>query len=165
MSTDQSAEMQIDRLRETPVTIHAQAGEITVPGLVHEACPGLAVTMHPFGVFAVTHVKTGVKLCNLYQRASSALQALSWWALIANAEGKSWEDMDSESAAAMITAAKDKPVPFEGCTSSSQGITRKMTVGEWFQHQRLPGHDEFPWEEKDPYETAVDNLAAIEVKS
>jgi hypothetical protein len=163
MSTDPSAQVPEDRLSEKPVTIHAQSGAITVPGLVHEACPGLAVTMHPFGVFAVTSTKNGVKLCNIYQRASTALLAMSWWALIADAEGKSWEEMSPEDASAMMTGAKDKAVPFEGCTSSSQGETRKMTVGEWFQHQRMPVHDEFPWEEKDPYEMALENLDALEV--
>ncbi|HET8799647.1 MAG TPA: hypothetical protein VFN01_00550 [Marinobacter sp.] len=150
-------------LSEISVEVRTNFGVVTVPGLAHEACPGLAVTMNPFGVFSVTQIRSGLKLCNIYQRASSALLAMSWWALIANAENKSWKEMGPAEASVMISKASDKPVPFDGCTSTTKGVTRKMTVGEWFQHQRIPMHDEFPWEETDPFETAIDNFERIEV--
>lgn len=150
-------------LVEMTVEISTEGGTRSVPGLIHKACPGLAVTMHPFGVFQVTHTKTGLKLCSLYQRASKAILAMSWWALIADMEGQSWEDVGTAEASVMISKAKDKPVPFDDCTSTSQGETRKMTVGEWFQHQRMPLFDEFPWEERDPFELAINNLEKIGV--
>ena len=157
-------EQSVDGLTETKIQIPVQSGDRkVVPALVHKACPGLAVTMIPFGAFQVTHVKTGRKLCRLYQRASSALLSMSWWALIADMKGQSWADLDQAGSARLIEQAKDDEVPFDGCTSTSEGVTRKMTVGEWFQHQRMPMFDEFPWEETDPFETAITNLEKIEV--
>lgn len=150
-------------LTEVAVEIQTKGGPRSVPGLSHKACPGLAVTMHPFGVFQVTHTKTGLKLCRLYQRASSAMMAMSWWALIADMEGCDWAEMGVAEVSVMISKANDKPVPFDDCTSTSQGVTRKMTVGEWFQHHRIPIFDEFPWEETDPFELAISNLEKIEV--
>lgn len=151
-------------LKEIAVDLKTSSGEPrTVPGLAHEACPGLAVTMLPFGVFAVTHINTGYRLCNSYQRASSALLAMSCFALIADMEGKSWADLGQAEAAKLISEVADKEVPFDGCTSTSRGVTRKTTVGEWFQDQRMPMFDEFPWEEFDPFENAIDNFEKIEV--
>lgn len=151
-------------LSEIAVHIPASDGVTrTVPGLAHEASPGLAVTMLPFGVFQVTHVNTGRKLCNNYQRAASALLAMSQWALIAHIKGTSWADLGRTGSADLIGEVSSEEVPFAGCTSTSQGVTRKMTVGEWFQHQRIPIFDEFPWEEVDPFELAIANLEKIEV--
>ena len=152
-----------DGLVEVTVEIQTEGDPRNVPGLSHKACPGLAVTMHPFGIFQVTQIKTGLKLCGLYQRASKAILAMSWWALIADMEGQSWEDIGVAEASVMISKASDKPVPFDDCTSTSKGVTRKMNVGEWFQHQRIPLFDEFPWEERDPLELAISNLEKIEV--
>jgi hypothetical protein len=135
-------------LIEINVQISATDGVTrTVPGLTHKATPGLAVTMNPFGVFQVTHIKTGRKLCNNYERAANALLVMSQWALVADMKGKSWEALNQSGCADLITEASADEVPFDGCTSTSQGVTRKMTVGEWFQHQRMPLFDEFPWEE------------------
>lgn len=151
-------------LGEIAVDLNTSSGEPkTVPGLAHEACPGLAVTMLPFGVFAVTHINTGYRLCNTYQRASSALLAMSYFALIADMEGKSWADLGRAEAAKLISEAAEKEVPFEGGTSTSSEGTRKLTVGEWFRCHRIPLFDEFPWEETDPFEIAITNLEKIEV--
>ena len=160
---DSNLDYQYD-LSEIAVQIPALDGVTrTVPGLTHKASPGLAVTMLPFGVFQVTHVNTGRKLCNNYQRAASALLAMSQWALIAHIRGASWADLGPTGAADLVTELSREAVPFDGCTSISKGVTRKMTVGEWFQHQRIPIFDEFPWEEVDPFELAIANLEKIEV--
>ncbi|KAE8545395.1 hypothetical protein [Marinobacter nauticus] len=151
-------------LSEITVQIPAPDGVTrTVPGLKHDSAPGLAVTMLPFGVFQVTHINTGRKLCNTYERAGSALLIMSQWALIAHMKGKSWAALSQSGAADLISETADEEVPFDDCTSTSQGVTRKMTVGEWFQHQRMPLFDEFPWEERDPFELAIANLEKIEV--
>lgn len=151
-------------LSEITVDLQTSSGESkTVPGLVHEACPGLAVTMLPFGVFAVTHINSGFRLCNSYQRASSALLAMSYFALIADMEGKSWADLDQAGGVSLISEAADKEVPFKGATRTSTEGTRKLTVGEWFRCHRIPLFDEFPWEETDPFNDAITNLEKIEV--
>ena len=131
--------------------------------IAHKDCPGLAVTMVPFGAFQVTHINTGRKLCGLYQRASTALLKMSQWALIADMKGKSWADLDQAGSAQLIEQAADDEVPFDGCTSTSQGVTKKMTVGMWFQHRLAFTWDEFPWEERDPYDMALENFEKIEV--
>jgi len=151
-------------LSEITVQIPAPDGVTrTVPGLTHKSSPGLAVTMLPFGVFQVTHISTGRKLCNNYQRASTALLAMSQWALIADFKSTSWADLGLTGSADLISEVSSEEVPFDGCTSTSQGVTRKMTVGEWFRSHRLPIFDEFPWEEVDPFELAISNLEKIEV--
>ena len=151
-------------LSEIAVQVTSPVGVTrNVPGLTHRATPGLAVTMLPFGVFQVTHINTGRKLCGNYERAGTALLAMSHWALIADMKGKSWAALSQTGAAALIRDTDSEEVPFDGCTSTSQGVTRKMTVGEWFQHQRIPIFDEFPWEEVDPFELAVANLEKIKV--
>ena len=157
-------EQGVDGLTETKIQIPVQSGDRkVVPALVHKACPGLAVTMIPFGAFQVTHIKTGRKLCGLYQRASTALLKMSQWALIANMKGQSWADLDQAGSAQLIEQAADDEVPFDGCTSTSQGATKKMTVGMWFQHRFAFTWDEFPWEERDPCDMALENFEKIEV--
>jgi len=131
---------------------------LLVPALLHKNCPGLAVTMHPFGCFTVTHTATGYSVCSTYERAASALLTMSQFALVATMSRKSWASLNTESAFNMIREAGQDEVPFGDCTSTSQGVTRKMTVSEWFQAVRTPFPGEFPWEEVDPYELAIENL-------
>lgn len=128
-------------LSEITVEINSEQEGEAVPGLAHESCPGLAVTMHPFGQFSVTHIPTGYKMTNTYERASSALLVMSQYGLIAGMAGKSWADLDKQGAADMITDCRDIEVPFPDCTSTSIEGTRKMTVGEWFQVMRMPFPD------------------------
>jgi len=47
-------------LVEVTVEIRTEGGPRNVPGLSHKACPGLVVTMYPFGMFQVTHTETGL---------------------------------------------------------------------------------------------------------
>lgn len=149
-------------LAEAAIEISTPAGNPTVTGLTHKSCPGLAVTMHPFGVFKVTHIPTGLKLGRAYERASSALLAMSQFALVANQEGKSWASLDQAAAIHLIESAGSQKVPFEGFTVSNRQGTRKMTVQEWFQAVRFPTFDEFPWEERDPLDDAILNFEKIE---
>lgn len=151
-------------LTETMVEVTNELGKKQVPALTHKSCPGLAVTMHPFGAFGVTHIPTGCRLANASERASTALLTMSQFALVADMMSTAWDMLDTKTAGAMISDAAGLPVPFDGYTSTSQKETRKMTVGEWFQHVRMPV-DEFPWEEQDPFEQAIDNFSQIEVES
>lgn len=150
-------------LFETEVELQGPSGRRTAPALVQEDCPGLAVTMQPFGVFTVTHIGTGMKLCNEFQRASSAILAMSQFALVAAMKGATWEDLDQESALKLMQDAGSEAVPFDGYTSTSKDGTRKMTISEWFQSVRLPMWDEFPWEDQDPFEGAIDNFVRVAV--
>lgn len=147
-----------DGLSETTVQIHSPDKSHKVPGLAHDSCPGLAVTMHPFGCFAVTHINSGLKISNVYQRVSSALLVMSQFALIAAMKNKSWSGLGREAAINLIQDAGSDEVPFDGYTNTSKGGTRKTTVSEWFQIVRLPLMDEFPWEESDPFEGAIQNF-------
>ena len=147
-----------DGLSEVAVQIQSLAKSHTVPGLTHESCPGLAVTMRPFGVFTVTHISTGLKICNVYQRASSALLVMSQFALVAAMKNKSWLELDQKGVVDLIQHAGPDEVPFDGFTSTSKCSSRKMTVSEWFQIVRLPFMDEFPWEESDPFDDAIQSF-------
>lgn len=154
---------QIDGLAEVVVDIQTAEGVKSVPGWAHKSCPGLAVTMHPFGCFMVTHINTGFKISALSERASTAMLTMSQFALLAHMKDTKWSDLDKEAAITLISDLTSKDVPFEGCTRTSLGVTRKMTVGEWFEHSRIPVFDEFPWEAIDPLEMAMNNFQKIEV--
>ncbi len=158
MSDKQTTAEYQDGLSEIAVQIQSHAKKLTVPGLTHKSCPGLAVTMRPFGCFTVTHINSGLRVCDAYQRASSALLTMSQLALVAAMKNKSWSELDQEAAFNLIRDAGPDEVPFDGCTSTSNAGTRKMTVSEWFQIVRLPIMDEFPWEESDPFEGAIQNF-------
>lgn len=149
-------------LEETTIEVSAPEGKVAVPAITQKSCPGLAVTMAPFGIFTVSHVGTGNRLCNGSQRMACALLTMSQFALIASMKGKSWADLDQDSAVDLMSEAALLDVPFGGYTSTSSGGTRKMTVREWFQHVRMPVFDEFPWEEKDPFDEAVKNFSKIQ---
>lgn len=48
-------------------------GLIQVPSMEVEGCPGLAVTSCVFGLFEVTHVKSGRRIIGGYERAVNAM--------------------------------------------------------------------------------------------
>ncbi|BES72196.1 hypothetical protein RE428_32140 [Marinobacter nanhaiticus D15-8W] len=150
-----------DGFYEVSVEIGTKGGRFTVPALAHKSAPGLAVTMFPFGCFTVTHIQSGSSMAIDFQRASNALVVMSQYALIADMRGTSWEDLDTKAAAAFIKEVSGDAVPFDDCTVTSCGETRKMTVAEWFQSVRMPFPDEFPWEDTDPYEAALENFEKV----
>lgn len=151
-----------DGLTEITVKISSPNGGATVPGLTHRACPGLAVTMFPFGCFSVTHISTGRNMANTYERASSALHLMGQFALVAATQGKTWEDLDVKAASELISAAKDYEMPVSRYSVTEGGQKRAMTIGEWFQAVRMPFPSEFPWEDSDPFEDALDLFEKIE---
>ena len=51
-------------------------GQLDVPAIVLDECPGLAVTMSNFGLFEVTHGKSGRKLSAKYERAINAVVSM-----------------------------------------------------------------------------------------
>ncbi|EOH0514094.1 hypothetical protein ACNPDE_002095 [Vibrio fluvialis] len=50
-----------------------QNGPIHVPSVEVEGCPGLAVTSCVFGLFEVTHIKSGQRIIGGYERAVNAM--------------------------------------------------------------------------------------------
>ena len=152
-----------DGFKEIQVTVNVNHSPVSVPGTAHDNCPGLAVTMHPFGAFTVTHVKSGMKMCGHYERASSAVLVMSQYALIAASKNLSWNDLDSQGTIKMISDASADDVPFDGYTSTSIEGVRKFTVKEWRDSLTTRFFDESPWEERDPFEDAIQNFAKIGV--
>lgn len=159
-NTEANAEWQ-NGLQETTAEISCPAGKASVPAITQKDCPGLAVTMAPFGVFTVSHVSTGNRLCHGSQRMSCALLTMSQFAMVAQMKDKSWADLDQDSAVELIKEVSADQVPFDGYTHTSSQGTRKMTVGEWFQTIRTPVFDEFPWEDRDPFDDALENFEKI----
>jgi len=153
----------VDGFKEAQVKISFDHEVISVPGFTHDNCPGLAVTMTFFGAFTVTHIESGMKMCDHYERASSAILVMSQYALIAASKNVSWSDLDSQEAVKMISDASADDVPFDGYTSTSIKGVRKFTVKEWRDSLTNRFFDEFPWEERDPLDDAVQNFNKIEV--
>lgn len=151
--------LEVPFVEQTTVTIKTAIGDVEVPAMTHEFCPGLAVTMQPFGLFTVTHIKSGMKLCDAYERSNSALLLLSQFALIAKDNGFSWTDSNPQES---IKKSGDKPVPFGGSTITDSNGTNPMTVKEWVRHLRMMNFggivDEFPWEENNTVDEAMKNL-------
>jgi len=152
-----------DGFKEAQVKISFDHEVISVPGLTHDNCPGLAVSMSLFGAFTVTHIESGTKMCDHYERASSAILVMSQYALIAASKSVSWGDLDSQEAVKMISDASADDVPFDGYTSTSIDGVRKFTVKEWRDSLTTRFFDESPWEERDPLEDAIQNFNKIGV--
>jgi len=148
-------------LSEVDVEINCDGQKLQAQGITHENTPGLAVTMHPFGLFTVTHINTGLRMCNTYERSASALLAMSQFSLIAKMQGKSWVDLDKDGGFDLMQEAAESEVPFDGNSHTSIEGTRKMTVKEWFQVIRMPMWDEFPWEDRDPFDEALENFKKL----
>lgn len=131
---------------EKGVTIACEKGPEEVPGFVCEAIPTLAITMRAFGLFDVTHVESGLRICGPYERAGNAAEALVKVALCFDVTGSRRELILS------VGELGDEPVPFEGATTTEAGETRPMTRKRWLgleRHNFPP--DEFPWEDQSPW--------------
>ena len=66
------------------VAVKTNKGELQVPALTHPNAAGLAVTMSGFGLFEVTHIKTGLRLAGRYERMGRALLTMGMFAKIAS---------------------------------------------------------------------------------
>jgi len=152
-----------DGFKEIQVTVNVNHSPVSLPGFVHDNCPGLAVTMYPFGAFTVTHIESGMKICGHYERASSAILVMSQYALIAASKNASFQSLDQKGVVSLISDTSADDVPFDGYTSRSIEGVRKFTVKEWRNSLTNRFFDEFPWEEHDPFEDAVQNFSKIEV--
>jgi hypothetical protein len=132
---------------ETTVEVACVEGPEVVPAMVHPHCPGLAVTMRPFGVFRVSHVRTGMAISGEFERAGNAAAEMVTWAALALALGFSW-DNDGQACAAAIKAGGDTPFPAGGTSTSAEGV-RPLTISEWVGMARYSLlADEFPWEDE-----------------
>jgi hypothetical protein len=148
------------------VRVEGRGGWRMVPAITHPLAPGLAVTMSCFGTFEVTHVPSGRRMLGTYERWGTAALILAELAAIGRAHGVDYT-APSDVVVPALRALYDVPVPFPDATSSSQGVTRPLTVKEWFQITRDDfASDEFPWESPDdaPAEKA-DQLFASLVKA
>ena len=151
----------VKKFDETTVAITTKSGEIEAPALTHEMCPGLAVTMAPYGVFTVTHTATGMKLCGRFERCGTAISILVKFQMIAKAHDLNWSDWDDGSER-RFSESFGGEVPFDGAETISMGETRKMTIREWMGSIRGDFFfNEFPWEDVNPLQEAKDNLRLL----
>ncbi len=125
----------VPALKETTVTIKTENGTKDCPALTHEYCPGLAVTMSAFGVFTVTHIKSGLKMCPYLDSSETAILVFSQFALIGNDNQLSW-DIDKDAIRDIMKCIDDKPVPFES-TITVGNEERKQTIKEWMHSMSL----------------------------
>ncbi len=131
-------------------------GERYVPGLTLSECPGLAVTAHGFGRFAITHLATGRRVCSgTYERCDNAILDMCRLALIAKSYGFSW---DEKAAKERVKACSKEPVPFDGATVKDASGERPVSIEYWIFNLRgaLPGAsiDTPLWEEDPPQDQA-----------
>ena len=145
------------QLEQVTVPVEFKQGQQDVPAVVHEYCPGLAVTMSNFGTFTVTHVPTGKSMCGHYERYAEAVLMMTKFQLIAKENSFSWVDWSQE----QLAGIADNSVPFDSATVTSSDGTRLMTINEWLRYTRMPSFDEFPWEERHPLDSAEENLARL----
>lgn len=155
---------EIPQFEQTTVTVTCQDGPRTVPAVVHPDCPGLAVTMSNFGDFTVTHLNSGARMCDPYERFGSAMAVMTEYQLIAHRHGFSWAKIHLQSEAAIkMGEIGAEPVPFGGTRVADCNGSRPMTIREWlnFLRQHSIG-GEFPWEQRGPMDIAADNLVTLQ---
>lgn len=127
-------------------------GDPEVPAATHSHCPGLAVTMHGFGNFTVTHIGSGMRLVRGdYEKAASAIATMAKFALIAKEHGFSWADLGQWELVDKFKEIDKSPVPFEGATTTYGGETAPMSIGSWREliNISFPGTflDTPPWDD------------------
>lgn len=163
METSNTNEQETPGFDRTTVQANTEDGMVSITAITHEYCKGLAVSMQSFGFFTVTHIDTGLKLCDHYERASSAILILSNFALIAKENNFSWAGLSMEEAREIMRNISSNPVPFDDATITTNSETVKQTIGEWMRGLRMMNFngivDEFPWEETDNHQIAIENLA------
>ncbi len=150
------------RWEARPLRVVCAEGPKEVPALAHPWCPGLAVTMTNFGLFSVTHVASGARICGDFERSSTAELMMVRWASVGHAYGFTWEEKDRGKLALALTTCGDRPVPFGGATSTGGAGTRPLTVAEWRDLMRMVHYrDEFPCEDVHPGALARDILLTL----
>lgn len=113
---------------EIKVNIKTDDGLVLSDALVSKLCNELAITMIGFGYFTVTHIPTGLKISGVYERVNFAILILVEWILI----GKTYDiDWEREDATKIFSEIKDKPVPFQGATSTQNGKVTPLSIMEW----------------------------------
>jgi hypothetical protein len=144
--SETASEVEIPRWVPTRVTIDTAEGEMEVPGIVHPWVKGLAVVSHQFGYFNVTHLRSGMKMSGLYERAGNACLTAASWAACVDCTGD---------AASIRAQLNDDPVPFPDATVTTGGQKRRQTKREWAQFSHTVPGDEFPWEgDENPWTAA-----------
>ena len=150
-------------LKETTVIIKTQEGDIETPALIHPCCAGLAVTMHCFGRFTVTHIKSGMKLCQQYRLMGDALLVLGRMAMIANENGISW-DVDQDKVKQNIKQIFETPVPFSDVTFIQNGEERPLTCQEYITGLSRNYIDPYQFDEFDNESMAFELLYQYETE-
>lgn len=139
---------------EFNMVVPTPGGDREVRALRHQNSRGLAIVHNPFGFYAVTHVATGKKIGAPFERVGNAMICMAQLALCFDWTG------DAEAIKREIEERGGDPVPFDGATSTSGGITRPMSRKELFEScVGWFDSNEFPWEETDPIEVAERLLA------
>jgi hypothetical protein len=162
MSETNAAAVNLPKWIPTQVATACADGMVAEPSIVHEWCPGLAVTMHDFGIFRVTHIASGMALGGRYERVGSACRELAEWAAVGRAIGMAFALADAVVVRDTLMAHLDDAVPFPGATTTEKGVTRPSTVREWYQLIRTSDLvDEFPWESESPMDRCDELLKTL----
>jgi hypothetical protein len=129
------------------VTVDTKDGRVDRPAIVHPWCPGIAVTMHDFGVYRATHILTGKALGGYYERLASAIAEAANFSAIFRALGVDVLTVSQEDVAVAVRAHADDPVPFPHATSTGRDGKRPLTIAEWIRLTRSHfACDDYPWE-------------------
>ncbi|HSH44425.1 MAG TPA: hypothetical protein VK966_01080 [Longimicrobiales bacterium] len=142
--------------RHTMIKVPGKDGVNDFPALVHDAAPGVGIVVFPWGLFSVTHLRSGMRLNGPYERAANAAIEAAQWAKVLDLEAAaSGDDLVKQ-----VEAAPDDPVPFGGATITDNEGSRTMTRREWFESVMADRGwvVEFPWEEQSPWERADEIL-------
>lgn len=129
--------------------IQTEAGSMTVPALKHKHCKHLCVTMPSFGLFEITHIASGRKVCGNYERAGNAMADMLALSIafirIGVSDDATYEDLKQ--------AIKQSDIVIDELG---------MTIPQYITLNRLV--NEFPWEtyEESPFKLVDDRQLVLE---
>lgn len=140
------------------IEIITNKGVITAPAWKHPSADGLAVVMHPFGQYSVTHVPSTFMLFGGFERFGEALVLLAKLQLIANDNSFTWADAkDQVEAGELLRKIKDEPIP-----DLQEEHDPIPTIGAWIsllKHwEGVRNLCDYPWEDQHPLDQALELL-------
>ena len=128
---------------ESSVTLKCNLGPVEKPCLITRFAPGLCINNDGIN-FAVTHMASGLKLGDLFERFGNAAILLARLQQIAKEHGVSWEMSQDE-----LSKVRQENEVFRKAISE--------------ETQTMPFSTEFPWEEEHPLDTAFEILGIASV--